>query len=270
MHLPHLLPDADLQRSPEGGEGGDARQGRMAHHQVVGAVAAQVQVDVEPHPVGPHVVDGGIHHPAGEGVHLHIAGAEMNPGGAGEGDVERPAGTQVMVEGSLVAVPESHTAHPREHPAAADLAEAVEIHTARGQPAGIEHGQHVLGGLGAAGGHHGHLERAVACAPQQSVGDAQGRQIRLHHHHPTPWRNDDLPLQAPVQPAPQHQHGGGVTGTGVPGSRPERFHPEEVVGQVGRLETVAHRSLDEPDPHRPVAGVHGDGGDGEFGAPVSR
>ena len=98
----------------------------MAQHQLIGTIALEVEVDVETHPIGPHVVEGGINHAAGQGIDLDFAGTEVMAHRAGEGHMQRTL-AEVVIEARLIGITDRNPRHPREDIASLNLPEPPEV-----------------------------------------------------------------------------------------------------------------------------------------------
>ena len=240
----------------------------MAHHQFVGAVATQVEIDVEAHAVGADVVERRIEHAGGQGVDLDVAGAELMAVRAGERHMQGALTGQVVADRGLVSVAHRHATDPGKDAAVVDLGDAIEIDAPGREPAAVEHRQDIGVALGILGRHHGDLKRPVAASTQQSIGDPKGRQRGLEEHKPRAWRDGDLIGESRIEPSPQHLHGGGVPGAGVPGARAERLDTHQVIGEVRSLKAVAHRPILKAEMHRLDARIDENGSESELTTPL--
>ena len=153
---------------------------------------------------------------------------------------------KVVLQRCLVAIANSNTTDPRKDLAVVDVLDTVQINTTWGKPALIKHCNNVVITRGLAGSNNRHLKRAIAASLEQGIGNAKGGQLGLEKNHSTPFRNCDFIDQVLIKLAPQHLCGCGITRARIPGADPEGFHPHQIIGQIGRLKTIADSTRFKP------------------------
>ncbi|MFO7497269.1 MAG: M28 family peptidase, partial [Desulfobacterales bacterium] len=133
-----------------------------------------------------------------------------------------------------------HAADPGEHAAVLNFGDSFEVDAAWGQLSAVEHRDQILIRLGILSCHNGHLEWTIAATLQEAVGNPPGRQVSAEDDAAAAGWEYQLLRDLGIQLSAQHLHGGGIARTGVPGPWAQRFDAQQVIGQIGSLEAVAH------------------------------